>query len=255
MNFVVAIPSYNRATKLRDQTLKMLQTEGFDPQNIYVFVANEDELQTYQTLLEPGTYGHLIVGRLGLKEQREFIEAYFPLGINLLQIDDDIKRVKMIHPKPLVDVCNEMFRVARLLGANLWSIYPVNNLFFCKERVVYGKVFCVGCFFGMVNLRDQAYPNSLGEDKWRTLYRYKTDGGCLRYDGACPDTVYNARGGLYEYRLLHRDAEIRQVCDMFPDECKFKRRKNGVAEVHWKPFVERVLSYTLPDVSGRIQIQ
>jgi len=253
MNFEVAIPSYNRSRKLRDQTLKMLQTEGFDANKITIFVSSAEERQEYLSILTPGTYGQILIGRLGLKEQREVIESYFPLNTNILQMDDDIKRIKMLNPKPLIEVCNEMFRVSRLLGANLWGIYPVNNLFFCKERVIYGKIFCVGCFFGLINQQDQVYPNSLGEDKWRTLYRYKKDGGCLRYDGICPDTTYNARGGLYEYRLLHRDQEIREICKIYPEDCYFKRRKNGVAEVVWTPKIERVLSYTTADESEQVQ--
>jgi len=161
----------------------------------------------------------------------------------------------MLQKKPLLDVCNRMFALCSASGCNLWSIYPVNNLFFCKERIIKGKVFCVGCFFGLINTKDQAYPSvSCVEDKWRSLYRYKTDGATLRYEGCCPDTIYNARGGLYEHRLLHRDQEVREVCKMFPYECHFKRRKNQVAEVIWKQKIAEVFSFTWTDESDSLQI-
>jgi len=42
MDYVIAIPSYKRYTQLRNKTLAFLEREGFDPNTIYVFVADFD---------------------------------------------------------------------------------------------------------------------------------------------------------------------------------------------------------------------
>ena len=51
MTFKVAVPSYKRATKCRDSTLTYLQTCGVDPKTITVFVASEEEKDTYKRTL------------------------------------------------------------------------------------------------------------------------------------------------------------------------------------------------------------
>ena len=251
MDFVIAIPSYNRALKLRQQTLQYLEDEGVPPAMITVFVASEAEKTIYEQTLVPGSYGRLVVGVLGLHNQRNFIRDYYDENVWVLQMDDDIKKLKFLNQRSLIALCHQMFQITEDEGASLWSIYPVNNLFFCKERVVVGKIFCVGCCFGIINRKDLVLPSvSCVEDKWRSLFCYTKDGATVRYDGACPDTVYNAKGGLFEHRALFRTQEVREVVADYPDLCKEKSRKNGVAEVIWKPQVSKILSLSTADVLG-----
>jgi len=249
MNFEIAIPSYRRAKKLRDQTLAFLsELTNINTDKITVFVADYEEKKEYEEVLRPGSYGKIVVGLHTLSAQRNFISSYYPEDTQILQCDDDIKRIKLLQPRPLIPVINQLFDYGRALGVNLWSIYPVNNLFFCKERVIVGKIFCVGVFFGIINKKDLFLPPVCTvEDKWRTLFRYKKDGNTMRYEGACPDTVYNAKGGLFDHRLLHRTQEVRSVINDYPDLCHLKTRKNGVAEVIWKPQYSRIFSLPTAD--------
>jgi hypothetical protein len=249
MNFEIAIPSYRRAKKLRDQTLAFLsELNNINTDKITVFVADYEEKKEYEEVLRPGSYGKIVVGLHTLSAQRNFISSYYPEDTQILQCDDDIKRIKLLQPRPLIPVINQLFDYGRALGVNLWSIYPVNNLFFCSERVVVGKIFCVGCFFGLINKKDGALPPVCTvEDKWRSLFRYQKDGNTMRYEGMCPDTNYNAKGGLYDHRLLHRTQEVRSVINDYSDLCHLKTRKNGVAEVIWKPIYTRVFSLPLTD--------
>ena len=243
MDFVIAIPSYNRAQKLRQQTLQYLAAEGIPSAMITVFVASELERMTYERTLVPGSYGKMVVGVLGIDKQREFIQNYYPENVWILQMDDDIKKLKFLNQRSLITLCHQMFQITEDQEARLWSIYPVNNLFFCKERVVVGKIFCVGCFFGIINKKDLRTPiNACGEDIWRSLACYEKDGATVRYDGACPDTIYNTKGGLFDHRALFRTQEILETQKEFPDLCRVTYRKNGVAEVKWKPQVFKILS-------------
>jgi hypothetical protein len=242
MDFVIAIPSYNRALKLRQQTLQYLADQGIPAAMITVFVASQAEKTIYQHHLQIGTYGDIVIGVLGLDKQRDFIQDYYPENTWILQMDDDIKSIKFLNQRSLISLCHRMFQITTEQEAGLWSIYPVNNLFYCQERVVVGKIFCVGCFFGIINKKDLKTLNACGEDKWRSLTCYIRDGATVRYDGACPNTVYNAKGGLFEHRNLHRTQEILEVVKEFPDLCTVKYRKNGTAEVYWRPQVSEILS-------------
>ena len=47
MSYVVALPSYKRSKLLLKNTLNVLITGQIDSDRIYIFVANEDEYDTY----------------------------------------------------------------------------------------------------------------------------------------------------------------------------------------------------------------
>jgi hypothetical protein len=231
MDYVIAIPSYKRYKQLRDKTLAFLQREGFDPNTLYVFVANDEEKTLYEKELVPNTYKEILVGRLGLANQRNFIYDYFPLGQKILMMDDDIEDLLFLNPRPMKEMVERMWTISEEEGATLWSIYPVSNKYFCVERVVVGQVFCVGCFHGVVNTRDYYPDMSASEDRWITCKRYSTDGKTLRYEGCCPKTRYFAKGGLEEYRKTGTNQydDTISVTNMFPNLCKLKQyKKNGM---------------------------
>ena len=87
--YKIIIPSHNRRQMIKEKTLKYLQDEGILLNLIYIFVAKE-ELLEYKSAL-----GHLnvnvIEGRLGLKENLNYISEYFDESEKLVRMDDDIK--------------------------------------------------------------------------------------------------------------------------------------------------------------------
>jgi hypothetical protein len=250
MDFVIAIPSYNRAQKLKEWTLEMLQREGVPPQMITIFLASEAEKTVYEQTLVPGSYGQMVVGVPTISKQRQFICDYYPEGTCILSIDDDIKRLKWLKPRPLLPFVKEMFEITKAELCNLWGIYPVNNLFYCKDRIIKGKAYIIGAFHGFINKKDYVYPPNCGvEDRWLSLKRYVTDGAVIRYEGVCPDTVYYAKGGLSEYRKEHPDNKDQAfVVAQFPDECELKLKKNGRWDVYHRTIVSKILSLSTADV-------
>ena len=239
MNFVVAIPSYKRPEVCRDKTLAFLHKEGFNPNRIFVFVANQEEKEIYTKTLVWNSYEEIVVGVPTLAAQRQFIINYFPEDQNVLACDDDIKRIKLLNSRPLISVANELFKRTIAEGLTLWGIYPVNNTYFCKERLQKGFLYIVGCFYGFVNKKDISYPDvSCAEDKWLSIVRFQKDGGVFRYEGACPDTAYYAKGGLTDARSAGGECDDKnKVQRMFPDITKIKKKKNGRTEIVWCPQV------------------
>jgi hypothetical protein len=239
MDFVVAIPSYKRAVVLKEKTLTFLANSGFLPQWIYIFVASAEEKVEYEKTLTPNSYKEIVVGVPTLARQRQFIIDYFYYDQNILACDDDIKRIKLLTNRPLVPIINQLFSRTRAAGLSLWGIYPVNNLYFCKERLQKGFLYIVGCFYGFVNKKDILYPDvSCAEDKWLSIVRFQKDGGVFRYEGACPDTAYYAKGGLTDARSANGECvDKNKVQQMFPDITKIKKKKNGRMEVIWKPLI------------------
>jgi hypothetical protein len=225
-DFVVAIPSYQRAHTLKAKTLKYLQEEGFPKEIIYIFVV-EEELEEYKRVLDPDSYGKLVVGVPTIGAQRQFIQSYFPDGQWLFCMDDDVKRVKFLKPMPLLTLVKRMFQITVEENLHIWSIQATNNLYFCQDKVMIGKQMCIGCCFGMINKRFDYPPISSQEDKFRTLTFYKMDGATVRYVGACPDTKYFAKGGLCQYRKTQQKQDAEELVKLFPDECYYKEKRTG----------------------------
>lgn len=99
MSYVIAIPSYQRYSILEQKTLNMLNRYHIPKNKIYVFVANQTEKKTYQEHLDSELYGHLVVGKKGLKNQRNFITKYFPIGQEIVHLDDDISELRLLGNK------------------------------------------------------------------------------------------------------------------------------------------------------------
>lgn len=152
MSYVVAIPSYNRPKEIVLKTLKTLKDGHTNKDCIYIFVANKDEYKKYEEAVPREMYGKIVVGKLGIANQRIFIKQYFKENQHVVSIDDDVEALyKMTNDEPakLVKLTNvdKFFKEAfdRLKREKLfiWGIYPVRNPFFMKNNVTTGLKFIV----------------------------------------------------------------------------------------------------------------
>jgi len=94
-HYVVCIPSYKRADICNNQTLAMLNSNGIPSDRIYVYVANAEEYAEYERILDPEFYSKIVIGELGLVQQRNFICSQWPEGQFIVSFDDDIKEVDL----------------------------------------------------------------------------------------------------------------------------------------------------------------
>ena len=231
----IAIPSYKRSSILKRKTLAFLESEGFPKEQITIFVADSNEFQSYREDL--GNEYKIVVGFKGISNQRLFIRNYYPEGTRVLSLDDDIRKIKFLHPRPFKELAETLFESCQQENLTTWGIYPVNNLFFCKERILIGSLYIIACCYGFINKKDllSYSPVDDKEDFWYTLKRIELDGAVLRYEGACPDTDYYASGGLAETRTLESERKAaEEVCRLFPENTKFLIKKNGHPEVKIK---------------------
>jgi hypothetical protein len=233
----IVIPSYQRSKVLKRKTLAFLEAEGFPKEQITIFLANQKEKEDYE--LELGLDYKMIVGVKGLANQRLFIRNYYPEGTRILSLDDDIRSVKIkrdgLKFKNLVE---KMFSATEDEGLTTWGIYPCNNLFFCKDRLLGGNFYIIGCCYGFINKKDlleygeEGLDLSVKEDEWYSLKRIVMDGAVLRYEGACPNTDYYAKGGLSESRTIEKEAEnAKKIVSYFPNLAKYVVKKNKHPDV------------------------
>ena len=62
VDYVIAIPSYNRTKEIISKTLKTLKEGGISSNKIHVFVANKEEEKKYNDVLDKKSYGKIVVG-------------------------------------------------------------------------------------------------------------------------------------------------------------------------------------------------
>ena len=77
VNYKIVIPTYKRYDTFKNKTFKLLIDYKIPAKNIYIFVANNEEKTLYEKVLDKSKYNKIIVGKKGLKNQRNFICDYF----------------------------------------------------------------------------------------------------------------------------------------------------------------------------------
>jgi hypothetical protein len=271
-DWVIAIPSYRRATTLRDKTLKTLATYKIPVNRIHVFVANKEEYDTYKTTLTPGSYGHLQIAEKGMAAVRNYITRHFPVGKAIFNMDDDItgfleySATARRNERPLRDLAGAItagFAAARRTGYRLFGFYPVANGYFMRPGAPSTDLrYIIGAVWGILN------PGPIltvtiddKEDYLRTVMMYLLDGGVLRFNNIAPKTAYYKEpGGMQETRTMSRISDsAKAMVTAFPDLVKINlTKRSGMPEVRlrdMRPETERrfgpeaLRTYTLPHVS------
>lgn len=244
MNYFIAIPSYRRASICNNQTLTTLHNFNIPKQIINVFVV-EEEYQEYLAILNPEYYNQIIVGSKGLIAQREFIESYYPNGVSIVSLDDDVKSIDLTLTNfpDLNSFFLQAFQDLKTYNAFIWGVYPVFNPFFRQSKTYLSTElkFIVGAFYGFINRKSLFSTTSFNfnkDDVERTLKYFLYDGIVLRYNKIGFSTKYygNDGGGLGV--LSERKDDIKRSAiylqNQYDNFCNLKIRKNGMYEVSLK---------------------
>ncbi len=240
------IPSYKRPEGCRDKTLAVLHEYGIPKEKIFVVVADKEQEREYEAVLDPKTYGKILVGVPGLPQVRNWIFDHFPKGDHLVSCDDDISgfieydaSLKR-HEKKLVSlkrVIERGFSECKKNGCRLWGVYPSANGFFMKPTVSTDLKFCVGPFWGCINPGKEVridIGQGEKEDYQRTIQFYQKDGCVVRLNFVAPKTaVYKTPGGLqFGNRLKREHDTIKKMMKRYPGWIRVNpTRKSKMPEI------------------------
>jgi len=231
MKFKVAIPSYKRSKTIKQKTLNYLKECEIDFNNVYVFVANEDEYKDY-SYLESEYDLKLVVGVPTIQKQRDFIRSYFNNGDLILSLDDDISYLakkngnKLDKVLNLKQIVNKAFSICLSNKTKIWGVSAVSNPFYMDDSISSNLKFIVGCFYGFINDKDDYWNNSVEvkEDYELTLKHYERFGKIIRLNGYGPVTkYYTESGGLYDIRTGETSERAAlYLMNNYPDWVKLK---------------------------------
>ena len=242
---VVAIPSYNRAESLVKKTLATLKRGKMDASKIYIFVANKTEEKIYRETIPKNLYHEIVIGKLGISNQRNFIKSYFKEGQYVVSIDDDVERLFRLKGEKDITITNVdgFFKKAykelvkhRLF---LWGIYPIGNTFFMKgkNKLTTDLRFIIGVLHGYIVRKDKSLQTNSGsegkEDYEQTMLYYLKDGGVVRFNDVAAKTKFFAPGGLgnVKKRIISSQSAAKYLQKTYPEYIKIYHRDNGMAEV------------------------
>ena len=253
-SYIIAIPSYKRHLTIKKQTLAVLEKYKISPSLVYIFVANKTEEKIYRKSLDNAYQKKLtiVVGKKGLKNQRNFISSYFPEMTCIVQMDDDIKGIYKLtnynktnrrenKTKPLRNLdkfIRDAFSFCHTTETFLWGVYPVFNAYFMFERVTDDLRFITGPFFGIINRHNRALKLTLEEkeDTQRTLQYYVLDGGVSRFNSITIDTeYYRNKGGMQSDGKDRKKEAMKSALYLikkYPELTKLNvSKKSGMPEV------------------------
>jgi hypothetical protein len=248
--YCIAIPSYQRSKILRDRTLNILKKHKISKSKIYVFVANEEQKIEYKTII--GDSYHIIVGKKGLKNQRNFIQDYFPANSLIVQMDDDLKEIyqlvmkknsnkyKQKDMKPITNLkkfIENAFQYTIQQGYYLWGVYPIDNAYFMSNKTTHDLRLIVGPFWGYINRHNNRLKNTINEkeDIERTIKYYIKDGGVVRFNNISIQTsYYKTPGGMgtLKNRVENATKSVEFLVNKYPKYCKANlNKKSGMPDI------------------------
>lgn len=240
MDYQISIPSYRRSKTLKQKTLNVLSKYKIDSDKVTIFVADENEKKEYERELKDTPYNNIVVGSLGIGNQRRFIQNYYSSGTRVVSFDDDVSEVlRKVNDKSVAavdnlerDVIFKGFDECLKNNANLFGVYAVNNPMFMKEKVSVGLYFCVGTLHGMIVRHDDDLIVTIDEkdDYQRTLQHYVKDGAVVRLDNITIKTKYYTEPGGMQGTDQRKEENIRRnaqfLADSYPELCTMYIRES-----------------------------
>lgn len=246
-NYVICIPSYKRAEICNNKTLNTLHLHDINSNNIYVYVANKEEYNTYKSVLNNNLYNKIIIGKKGLVQQREFIMKQWCEGKHIVFLDDDIEIIDLslsnsFKKHSLDYFIKKAFEKCKELNSYIWGVYAVYNEFYRKDKKEYTTQlnYIVGAFYGIINRPKLnsiklkiTSENGQKEDVERTLKYFINDGIVLRYNRIGFKTkYYGTTGGLgrLEDRINAMMQASKKLMKEYGEYGYIKVRSNGITE-------------------------
>ena len=246
INYVVAIPTYNRSEIIAKKTLETLKKGKVPAKCIYIFVANDAERDAYVNAVPSTLFKKIVVGVKGITDQRKFIVKYFAEGTRVVSMDDDVEKFLRLsrNGEKLVDFkkgdldrfIKKAFANAEANNLFLWGIYPMRYAYYMKHNVTTDLRLILGTAYGFICRHDADLVPTVGEkeDYENTIRHFLKDGGVMRFNDICLKTIYHSPGGLgklTEERLQANKIAAEHLQQKYPDLVTIFKRPNGMTEV------------------------
>jgi len=250
----IVIPTYDRYNNFK--TLKFLEKNNIDKNNIYIFVSSEEQKNKYINVI--GNEYNIIIGILGLVNQRNFITNYFEDKEILICMDDDIDDLLHYDNVNFIDWLNDCMNYLSNSEYGLLSISPSTNPFFHNEKnkknsntYNIGNYYCVGAFFILKNDKELLLDNSIIlEDLERSLLYKKKYISNIIYNKVLIKTKYFGKGGLSSQRTKNNYLNsVNKLIYEYPSLLKFNYKKLPLDKYYSFPNLSLVKNVNISNIN------
>lgn len=240
----ICIASYQRHETINQKSIKVLMNGGYQPNEIDLFVANEEEFHKYKSVVPEGI--NIIIAVKGLKAVREFIFDYYDQGEKVLSLDDDIEMIrkydestgKLVPVEDLKSLVKLGFDECSKHSLKLWGLYCVQgNPFFMKnaKEITYDYKFIIGNFFGFINDKEMNKISGPELDDYeRSIRSYQLFGGSVRLNHYAAKTNFKKNSGGCQ-GVADRDENFKISMDIllnaYPNYLFLRQKKSGLNPV------------------------
>ena len=225
------IPSFQRADKLKKQTLSYLNLHGVSKDDIYIVVRTDDE--GYSIFEEE--YNIIKTDVKGIGKTHNFISEYFEEGEFICEIDDDLSDMIDIENNSIENFEEEIKMLADEIerdGVSYGGFYSTPNPFFMKNvKTKYTKD--LRYMLGLIRVRkvrkDIILETDYAEDFENCVLHYIRDGGIVKNNYIAGKTNNYAKGGCNgDGRDNQTEKDAKEfLFGLYPTYCKLFQRKNG----------------------------
>jgi len=188
----------------------------------------------------------MVIGKLGISNQRRFIVEYFKEGQKVVSLDDDVEKIlkkvkesdtKLQQIRNVDAFFKEAFDRAQKEGCFIWGVYPTANPFFMRGGVTTKLKFIIGGLYGFIVRHDKdlivSNESAQKEDVHLSILMYIKDGKVLRYNNIGFKTKFHAEGGLgvTKDRIKQNKRAAMYLQKTYPQFVSVWTRPNGMYEV------------------------
>lgn len=242
--YVIAIPSHARPDQLQSKTLTLLKKHHIPMDWVFVF-ASPTSMESYRPIAQE--WGFFLVETVpSILGARNHIIQFFPDGLAIVELDDDIEDVKTTikgEPEKSVDDLNAVFEESftMLGGRGLWGLNARANAYFGSGRDQFGLRSIVNSCLGYFNNRRFVLSVPEKEDFQRCILFYLQGDPILKRGGYGIKTKYwTNKGGLRDRYDMTRRREIqaesaRILSSQYPGLVREQaRRKDGLVDIWFR---------------------
>ena len=228
----LCIPSYNRPELITEKTLAFLKASGYPSEKIIIFVSDESEQIRYQTA-NPSY--QVVVGKPGLKAQRQFISDWLEDDEIYISMDDDVQKVECQY-KSFLDIVRDGIERITTRTTGLYGVLPNNDKRNFKDTDTEHLSFILGAFFICRNHHDIQLQGLCETDDYeRAMLYFIRYGSVIRYKGAGVQTKYQGTSGGRTGMEERKASAVAYLASKYPDLCKAIIKK-GIADLrlNWR---------------------
>lgn len=234
----VCIPTYNRFQTIGDMTLRYLNSIQYPSDKIILFVASDEQAALYRQHVPQHLYGQIVVGVLGLVNQRNYITKWLDSNEIFISMDDDVQSIKVMTGFNIYWIIADAVAKIKRGDAGLAGVLPNSDARRFRTGHTEHLSHIVGSFYVCKNnhsmlLDTDPIIQEAKEDYYRTLQYFMVYGRILRYRNAGVQTVYrNPLGGIESLGRRKRDAAACvDLIRRYPKFVKHIDKKSGWPDV------------------------